>query len=94
MTIRKGDIYGLIGRNGAGKTTLMRLIAGLMPPTEGTMTLFDSTELEQHRKRTGCIIEAPGLYGNMSAPDNLEAHRRLLGITSSTAVPIPSKPLA
>ena len=86
MTIRKGDIYGLIGRNGAGKTTLMRLIAGLMPPTEGTMTLFDSTELEQHRKRTGCIIEAPGLYGNMSAPDNLEAHKRLLGITSSTAV--------
>lgn len=50
------------------------------------MTLFDSTELEQHRKRTGCIIEAPGLYGNMSAPDNLEAHKRLLGITSSTAV--------
>ena len=34
MTIRKGDIYGLIGRNGAGKTTLMRLIAGLMPPTD------------------------------------------------------------
>lgn len=80
ITLYKGDIYGLIGRNGAGKTTLMRLVSGLMLPTKGEITLFGSNDLTLHRKRTGCVIEAPGLYDNMSARDNLETHRRLLGI--------------
>ena len=43
LHIKKGSIYGLLGRNGAGKTTLMKMLLGLTPPTSGTFTLFDQT---------------------------------------------------
>ena len=41
MTIRRGDIYGFIGKNGAGKTTFMRLILGLAIPDSGSLSLFE-----------------------------------------------------
>ena len=40
MHVKKGDIYGFIGKNGAGKTTFMRMVSGLASPTEGSMELF------------------------------------------------------
>ena len=49
MTVRKGDIYGLIGKNGAGKTTFMRIVCGLAAPTDGSLKLFGSDDLEQQR---------------------------------------------
>lgn len=42
ITLRKGDIYGFIGKNGAGKTTLLRLITSLIIPTNGSLELFGS----------------------------------------------------
>lgn len=41
LSVKKGEIYGLIGRNGAGKTTVLRLISGLVKPTEGNVCLFE-----------------------------------------------------
>lgn len=72
--IKKGAIYGFIGRNGAGKTTFMKMICGLAKPTSGDIFLFDKSglELNQIRDRIGCLIEAPGLYPDMSAYDNLK----------------------
>ena len=40
LKLKKGEIYGLIGRNGAGKTTLLRMLAGLAQPTEGSYSLL------------------------------------------------------
>lgn len=80
--IKKGAIYGFIGRNGAGKTTFLKMISGLSSPTSGTMELFgySGKDLARVRKRVGCLIEAPGLYGNMTAAENLNVKCNLLGI--------------
>ena len=86
MHVGKGDIYGFIGKNGAGKTTFMRMVAGLASPAEGSMELFGSTALEKQRLRVGSLIEQPGLYGKMTARENLEVVRRSLGITERHAV--------
>lgn len=86
MHVKKGDIYGFIGKNGAGKTTFMRIVAGLAAPAAGSMELFDSGDLEMQRQRIGTLIEQPGLYGTMTARDNLEVVRRSLGIAGKQTV--------
>ena len=86
MHVKKGDIYGFIGKNGAGKTTFMRIVAGLAAPAAGSMELFGSGDLEKQRQRLGTLIEQPGLYGAMTARDNLEVVRRSFGITDRHAV--------
>ncbi len=81
MHVKKGSIYGFIGRNGAGKTTFMRMAAGLAKPDSGSMTLFGSKDLEKQRIRIGTLIESPGSYPGMTAQENMEVLRRSLGIT-------------
>lgn len=80
--IKKGAIYGFIGRNGAGKTTFMKMISGLSTQTDGEIYLFGKTgrELDEIRNRIGCLIEAPGLYHNMSAYDNIRIKCMLMGL--------------
>ena len=85
MNVGRGEIYGLIGKNGAGKTTLMKMIMGLAAPGTGTIELFGSTSLDEQRKRLGCIIESPALYPYMTALQNLENHRILLGLPDKGA---------
>ncbi|CEN81327.1 ABC transporter ATP-binding protein [Paraclostridium sordellii] len=83
ISIKKGDIYGLIGENGAGKTTLIRLITGLIYQTNGEIELFEEMEaskLSKQRRRIGCIIESPVLYEDMTAKQNLEIIRVQRGI--------------
>ena len=65
--IRKGEIYGLIGRNGAGKTTIMRMISGLSIPSSGSYTFN-----EDKKSGIGVLIESPGIYPNRSAFDNIK----------------------
>ncbi|HWL12988.1 MAG TPA: ATP-binding cassette domain-containing protein, partial [Ureibacillus sp.] len=89
LSIKKGSIYGFIGQNGAGKSTLIRLITGLAFPTDGSFELFGETnerEINEARKRIGTIIEGPALYPNMTAVQNLEAHRLLKGIPGKECV--------
>ena len=86
MHVRKGDIYGFIGKNGAGKTTFMRMVAGLASSSQGTVELFGSDEVEKQRKRIGTLIENPGVYPNMTARENLEIIRRSFGITDKNRV--------
>lgn len=87
MTVRQGDIYGLIGKNGAGKTTFMRIVCGLAAPTGGELTLFGSSDLECQRQKMGCTIENPALYPAMTAQENMEVYRILLGIDDSKLIP-------
>lgn len=86
MHVEKGAIYGFIGKNGAGKTTFMRMVAGLAKPTEGSISLFGTKDLERQRRRIGTLIENAGIYANMTAKENLEIVRRNFGITERNAV--------
>ena len=82
MHIKKGAVYGFIGRNGAGKTTCLKMISGLSKPTCGEIEMFGykGKDLSKVRSRVGCLIEVPGLYGNMTAYDNLNVKCKLFGI--------------
>ena len=86
MHIKKGAIYGFIGRNGAGKTTCLKMISGLSKPTCGEIEMFGykGKDLQKVRSRIGCLIEAPGLYGNMTAYENLNIKCKLFGIKKKT----------
>ncbi len=86
MNVRRGDIYGFIGKNGAGKTTFMRVVSGLAAKASGNMELFGSQDLEKQRQRLGTLIEQPGLYGAMTARENMEVVRKSFGITNRQAV--------
>lgn len=72
VQVQKGDIYGLIGKNGAGKTSLMKLLLGLTKPNGGDIRLFGSDDLTSARHRIGSLIEAPALYKNESAFENMK----------------------
>jgi ABC-2 type transport system ATP-binding protein len=87
ITIRRGDIYGFIGENGAGKTTFMRMLCGLAKPSGGVIRLFEREDLEKQRRRIGCTIENPALYPAMTAAENLEVYRILLGLPDKNIVP-------
>ena len=72
LHVRKGDIYGLIGKNGAGKTTLMKLLLGLTSANGGEIKLFGNTDLDRARQKIGSLIEAPALYKNETAFENMK----------------------
>ncbi|MDF2557376.1 MAG: bacitracin transporter, ATP-binding protein [Bacillales bacterium] len=83
MEIKKGTIYGFIGRNGAGKTTLMKIVCNLASASEGTVELFGETTKEglaKGRTRIGSLIEMPTLYPNLTAEGNMEVQCRILGL--------------
>lgn len=86
VNVRKGDIYGLIGENGAGKSTFMKMVAGLVEPTEGAIELFGAAIPKSERYRIGCVIEAPALYTELTARQNMEVFRKAYGLTNKERV--------
>ena len=89
MTIKKGDIYGFIGKNGAGKTTLIRLITGLIHKSSGEIELLgvnEENELNKARTMVGSLIESPSLYTNMTARENLEVSRLVRNIPGNKCI--------
>ncbi|NTV71475.1 MAG: ribosome-associated ATPase/putative transporter RbbA [Azonexaceae bacterium] len=78
--IEPGEIFGFLGSNGCGKTTTMKMLTGLLPPTEGEAKLFgktiDARDLET-RKQVGYMSQAFSLYGELSVAANLDLHARL-----------------
>ncbi len=83
IRVEPGRIVGLIGPNGAGKTTLMKVLGGLVFPTEGSISLFGETGekgLNHARKRTSFMIETPYAKEHMTARENLEKQRLQKGI--------------
>ncbi|MDE7133556.1 MAG: ATP-binding cassette domain-containing protein [Lachnospiraceae bacterium] len=86
MHVPRGSIYGFVGKNGAGKTTLIRMICGLQKVTSGEYTLYGikntDKRIEKARGRMGAIVEAPSVYMDMTAEDNLKLQYRVLGLPS------------
>lgn len=76
LSIRTGDIIGLVGSNGAGKTTLMRAIAGSIPVDSGEI-IFSG---ERRTQDVGTLIENPNIYTDMSGIENLRYFGRLFGV--------------
>ena len=83
MHVRKGDIYGFIGKNGAGKTTTMKMILGLLNVTEGEIKINGSNNLDKERSKIGSLIENAGLYKNATAFENMKRFSILYGGSDS-----------
>ena len=89
LHVRRGKIYGLLGRNGAGKTTTMRMLLGLTEPTQGTIRIFGKDPLKDGKAlypRIGSLIESPGCYPNLTGTETLSVFATLRGIPRKDAV--------
>ena len=81
LSIRRGSIYGFIGPNGAGKTTTIRIIAGLVRPTGGSVTL-QGHDLAGDRLAAAeglrTLVEVPAFYPSLTGRENLAIARQIL----------------
>jgi ABC-2 type transport system ATP-binding protein len=80
IAIEPGTVFGFLGPNGAGKTTTIRLLLGLLEPTEGKAEVlgFDTAmRSPEIRVKSGALLEHSGLYDRLSAEDNLEFYGRV-----------------
>jgi ABC-type multidrug transport system ATPase subunit len=76
----RGRLYVILGDNGAGKSTLLRILAGLMQPSQGTVTVLGSDSLRQVAQRVGYMGHAPLLYDELSGMENLRYFAGLYGV--------------
>lgn len=87
--IKKGSICGLVGPNGAGKTTIMKMLGGLVLPSEGSMSIFGNTDEKswaKARERMSFMIETPYANQNLTAQQNLEKQRLQKGLPDQTRI--------
>ena len=80
LEVPRGEIFGFLGPNGAGKTTMIRLLLGLLDPTEGSARVLGHdtrTDSDAIRQQTGALLEHTGLYERLSAIDNLDYFGRI-----------------
>jgi ribosome-dependent ATPase len=86
--IERGEIFGFLGSNGCGKTTTMKMLTGLLPPTEGTAMLFGK-EVKggdvESRRRVGFMTQAFSLYTELTVRQNLLLHARLFDLPEADA---------
>lgn len=83
VDVDDGEVFGLLGHNGAGKTTTLRLINGILSPTDGTVRVLGRdpyTEGPQVRRRTGVLTESPALDGQLSVSENLRMYATISGL--------------
>ncbi len=82
--LQPGQIFALLGPNGAGKTTTLRMLAGLIAPTSGSVTIGNEAmtpdAAPKLRERLGFLTEAPGLWDNLTVHDNLLVYAQLYGM--------------
>ena len=87
LHIHENRIYGFLGPNGAGKSTTLKMLLGLVTPTEGTIDLFSKRVTSKNRmellKQIGSLIESPSYYGHLNAKENLKIFATLLQVPDS-----------
>ncbi|MDG4657695.1 ABC transporter ATP-binding protein [Ectobacillus antri] len=80
--VKSGEVFGFLGPNGAGKTTTIRMLVGLIKPTEGRIAIggYDvRQDFRQAMKQIGSIVENPELYTYLTGWENLKQFARMLG---------------
>jgi len=86
LCIERGEIFGFLGSNGCGKSTTMKMLTGLLPPTEGEALLFgkvvDASDLAT-RKRVGYMSQAFSLYSELTVRQNLDLHAKLFHLPNA-----------
>jgi ABC-2 type transport system ATP-binding protein len=82
IAVDEGEIVGLVGANGAGKTTLIRVLLGLLPASEGSVSLFGGPPTREARARVGYVPQSGGLYDDLTVAENLDFVRRAYGVRS------------
>jgi len=80
--VQQGEVFGFLGPNGAGKTTTIRMLVGLIKPTEGKIAIAGYDVRREFRKamrQVGSIVENPELYTYLTGWENLKQFARMLG---------------
>ena len=85
FAVPKGAIYGFLGPNGAGKTTSLRMMLGMIRPTEGTISVLGSESAMGVRERVGYLPEERGLYRRMTPIETIVYLARLKGMEPGPA---------
>jgi ribosome-dependent ATPase len=88
FNIERGEIFGFLGSNGCGKTTTMKMLTGLLPPTEGEALLFGEPLAGgdmSARYRVGYMSQSFSLYTELTVRQNLNLHARLFHLTAEKA---------
>ena len=81
LAVKQGDIFGYLGPNGAGKTTTIRIILGLLAANSGKVSVLgQDVRVDKVRQKIGFVLEADGLYDNLTAYANLLYYARLYDI--------------
>lgn len=79
--VEKGQVFGFLGPNGSGKTTTIGMLLGILNISEGTVRLFETTDLTAVRQRIGATLETPNFYPYLSGYDNLRIVAKIKGAT-------------
>lgn len=83
LKVPKGETYGLLGPNGAGKSTTMKLLCGLLKPSEGEVIFKGKLWSRDTLNKIGVLIESPAIYGNLTAKENMLIHACMLGVSEN-----------
>lgn len=84
LQIRPGEVYGLLGPNGSGKSTTLKLLLGLIVPSEGEARVFGlPPESLEARQRVGFLPENPYFYGFLNGDETLRFYGKLCGVTGT-----------
>jgi sodium transport system ATP-binding protein len=89
LTVAAGEIYGLLGPNGAGKTTALRMIAGLLVPTAGRVSVMGhdvAVDPDEAKSQLGFLTGSTGLYGRLSAREVLTFFGRAYSMSRAEIV--------
>ena len=87
MAVPKKCVYGFLGPNGAGKSTTLKMILGLVHPSQGSIKLFGKVMNSANRlsilRQTGSLIENPGGYGHLTGLENMQIIQKLKGVNEA-----------